>query len=150
MRALNNTYRCICPISINGHNCELKYDACSFYNPCQNGASCDLVDSSYACTCPPWYTGEYCESYFSVCDSNPCGLNGGCYELAPGNYTCFCNRGYTGHNCDQIINVCLSNRCVNGVCSYSVNNYKYNYSAILATRRNAARFRSCHVTAIPV
>ncbi|GFY63647.1 hypothetical protein TNIN_342071 [Trichonephila inaurata madagascariensis] len=91
------TYRCSCPESFSGLNCEIgnvktttqnfrtstlmttiwttPYTSC-IGNPCRNGGICEFRNNKETCYCPRSSWGEFCE--LSPCDPNPCKNDGIC------------------------------------------------------------------------
>lgn len=110
-----------------GEHCQDRLDLCKIYNPCKNGAKCNVskIDNSYSCTCNESWKGKYCDQYKSICETNPCGEHGRCYETKLKEYSCFCNRGYTGRNCEKIIDPCLSSPCRHNSTCFKLPNSDY-------------------------
>ena len=53
---------CVCGVIISGRNCETEVNICSTANPCENGATCQVVDTTFICQCPFGFTGRTCSS----------------------------------------------------------------------------------------
>ncbi|XP_043274627.1 protein crumbs isoform X2 [Venturia canescens] len=53
------TYSCVCDHGYCGHSCE-RANPCHQEDFCQNGGSCECVESGYVCHCTPEYRGTNC------------------------------------------------------------------------------------------
>ena len=55
-------FRCLCPKSHTGKNCETEINVCLTNSPCRNGAPCSITNEGYRCDCPLGFEGFNCEN----------------------------------------------------------------------------------------
>lgn len=128
-------YRCMCPSTYTGSECETDVDECQvFPSICRNGGTCVNENGSYRCYCASGWTGSTCAKAIDFCQSQPCQRNGTCINkvnivrdeiesprlLAQSqinDYECRCLSAYAGDVCQHDIDECLINPCRNnGTC----------------------------------
>ncbi|XP_052285983.1 basement membrane-specific heparan sulfate proteoglycan core protein-like isoform X3 [Dreissena polymorpha] len=63
------TYKCLCPATHTGRNCEFELNMCLTNSPCQNGAPCSYRDDTYQCDCPQGYSGKDCQFEIKLLDN---------------------------------------------------------------------------------
>ncbi|VDD83908.1 unnamed protein product [Mesocestoides corti] len=102
--------RCICPVGLQGPQCNLDVDECSMpahVHGCLHG--CWNTFGSYECICPPGYTRLPDKRTCLVTDSEDgCSRicrNGG---VCKGDNECSCPRGFEGPDCGQDIDECAT------------------------------------------
>ncbi|XP_050414381.1 fibropellin-1 [Patella vulgata] len=130
---LINAYKCECPSSHFGDNCQFRY-VCSS-SPCFNGGRCQATEdnSNYTCGCSDQYIGHQCES-FNYCKNNLCINNSTCI-LTNSTYTCQCSSGFYGVYC-QFKDFCFSSPCKNsGECRNDRDSYRCECS-VFSTGKN--------------
>nr|XP_022341960.1 basement membrane-specific heparan sulfate proteoglycan core protein-like isoform X4 [Crassostrea virginica] len=54
------SYRCVCPASYTGKDCEVEINLCLTLQPCQNRGVCSFTSTGYRCDCPLGYMGRNC------------------------------------------------------------------------------------------
>nr|XP_033797142.1 slit homolog 1 protein isoform X1 [Geotrypetes seraphini] len=102
-------YKCICPESYKGRDCEIPVNACAS-NPCENGGMCHAEpESGFMCSCAEGFEGPTCVINKDDCEDSDCENGGTCID-GVNNYTCICTPYYIGEHCKQIIDFCSMER----------------------------------------
>ncbi|KAL3861185.1 hypothetical protein ACJMK2_007245 [Sinanodonta woodiana] len=55
-------YRCLCPPTLTGVNCNIEINICLTQTPCKNQAPCSITPDGYRCDCPLGFMGKNCEA----------------------------------------------------------------------------------------
>ncbi|XP_010211760.1 PREDICTED: slit homolog 1 protein [Tinamus guttatus] len=98
------TYRCACPSSYQGRDCEVALDACSS-QPCANGGTCEPREgegaafSGQLCEMPPRAAGQP-----GPCERAECQNGAQCVELGA-RALCQCLPGFGGPKCEKLLSV---------------------------------------------
>ncbi|XP_052760298.1 basement membrane-specific heparan sulfate proteoglycan core protein-like isoform X2 [Mya arenaria] len=62
-------YKCLCPVTHTGRDCEQELNLCLTNSPCQNGAACSYRDNTYQCDCPLGFAGRDCQFAIQLDDN---------------------------------------------------------------------------------
>ncbi len=104
---------CRCDDGYAGKYCEIVYNACKAYRPCQQQCI-NLGNGEYECRCWPGFTAST-PGNSTICERSckpgvDC-INGDCV-----NGSCKCHKGFTGQQCDQDLDECHGENSIKARC----------------------------------
>ena len=113
---------CQCTVGYSASLCEIAVANACDSDPCQNGATCQLLTlQKYRCQCPTGFRGDHCQ-HVDHCASQPCRNGATCHSLGH-TYRCTCPPGFTGPTCTADIDECKHDPCQNGICKNTFGSY---------------------------
>ncbi|MCL4154358.1 UNVERIFIED_CONTAM: hypothetical protein GTU68_049612, partial [Idotea baltica] len=122
MSVSSPNFQCECTVGYSASLCEIAVENACDSDPCQNGATCQLITlDEYRCQCPTGYRGTQCQMV-DHCASQPCRNGASCQSVEDG-FTCTCPRGFTGPTCTTDVNECKKAPCKYGECKNTFGSY---------------------------